>query len=123
MADTPTPSAIAGVMTLANVMATLWERAADHLTNDELKWLTDAGERAAYLLANAADVAEGIGALVGADTPGSSRAGSFTGGGDTATLLFFLADTMEDARMLSEIGANAEYRLQRSQVGRSTSAQ
>ncbi len=101
-------------MKTPELLSTLWERASPNLTPEDLEQFSHATESASFLLQNLEDVIDGIGCLVGGDTDEKGRipVGSFASPGSTSTLLFFISQSIAQARGLVEIGSNASSRLE-----------
>lgn len=104
---------IQGVRNVANVVEELWERAADRLTTAELEWFAGASETAIQSMQNLEDVIDGIGCFVSNDEPRQGRVpcGHLQTPQDMSALLFFLSDSVRQARSLVTVSDAARSRL------------
>lgn len=109
-----------GPATSANMMSELWEKAADHLTPDELKWFARADEEAILQLANLHDTTVGLACLIASDTPkeGHVVSGNFQDTREVSTLLFAIAQGIDSARGLLEVAGCAASRLEHPELYR-----
>jgi hypothetical protein len=102
------PNASLGVPDVINVTEMLWERAADNLAEDELKWFIGATGEAERAIRNLTAVVEGIGCLVTGD---DSNTGNFQSKADVSSLLFCIGESLRHVGALAHIGDSAAYRL------------
>lgn len=105
---------IRGVRNIANIVDELWERTADRLTPSELEWFSGAYETAIQTMQNLEDVIDGIGCFVCGDKPSGERGrlGYLQNPQDTSALLFFLSDSVRQARSLVTVSGAARSRLE-----------
>jgi hypothetical protein len=96
------------VFNTANIIYTLWERVADGLTADELKWFAQATGEAERATRNLIEVVEGIGCLIAGD---DGNIGNFQSKEDVPTLLFHIGHSLDHISMMAYIGGSAAYRL------------
>lgn len=102
-----------GPATPANVMRELWNKCADRMTTEELKWFSRASETAMLQLSNLQETTVGLACLVSDDTKENKRivAGNFQSPHDVSVLLFSIAESIESARGLLEVSSEADLRL------------
>lgn len=99
---------------LPQLMAGLFERAADNLTEAELQHLKAYPEVAHNMVVRMAEVCTGIACLVQSDDPknGGSYVGSFSEPVSSSSLLFMLADTARQADAFMTLGQRAAVELE-----------
>lgn len=96
-----------GVMRASNVFINLWNKAADHLTTQELEWFSHLSGHAAMEADNLAEVTENLGCLINSD----KETGCFESAGNVATLLFNISHQIDTIHSLIHISCDAEGRL------------
>lgn len=94
----------------------LWEKAADHLDEGELKDIANLDEHASFLAGNLSDIVEDIGCMVMADDRPGNKAGNFTNADDVSTLLFSISKQIDYINGLFHLSAEAGYRLRESEA-------
>lgn len=89
------------------VLQLRWERAAHHLTPQELKWLADEAAHFVMCFAiNEENMLSGLGCIISADSQGGSS-GAFRCGGDLPSLLFVQAEKSSLIAGLTHIASEA----------------
>ncbi len=99
--DRPSFREVNGPPDSAAVMRLLWEKAANHLSPDELAWMADADEMAMLALGNLKSVLQSL-ALGG---------NKISSGGDETVAFFFCSEQMDTVQSLMEVAGAANYRL------------
>lgn len=100
----------------SNTLTTLWEKAKDHLDEDELNNLASLDEHASFLAGNLANIVEDIGCMVQADDRPGVKAGNFINAADVSTLLFSISNQIDYINGLFSLSAEAGYRLRESET-------
>jgi hypothetical protein len=108
-----TESAPDGIPDIAHAVEYLWERSADNLTEDELKWFAHSFEHVGVMNRNLTAVVEGIGSFVCFDEKekGGVNVGCFQSAHDVPKLLFFIAESLKHIDALTTIGDSATHRV------------
>ncbi|HET7831819.1 MAG TPA: hypothetical protein VFK88_02530 [Gallionella sp.] len=104
---TATTETIKPAATARRIMSELWDRAADSLSTEELKWFAGSSEFTRMQARNLSEVVEGIGCLIGSD----ENAGNFQEAGSVTTLLFNISHSIDTIAGMMEISDFAQDRL------------
>jgi hypothetical protein len=104
-----TKPAIDGYCNISTVVQNLWDKAADRLTPEELKWFAGAWDE--LLLLNLIDVIEGIGCLVNEESGHETGSGAFQTASSVAILLFYLKDALLQVNALTNVAMKANNRM------------
>ncbi|MCL1825906.1 MAG: hypothetical protein FWG26_08225 [Betaproteobacteria bacterium] len=96
---------IHGEADICNVVTELWRRAANELSENELKWFAEAGDYAETFMGYLAETTKNIGYWISEEKNESGD------GSNIAILLFFLAESMRCVKALIQISISASYRL------------
>lgn len=99
-----------------DTLTMLWEKAAEHLDEGELKEIANLDEHASFLAGNLSDIVEDIGCLVLADDRPGANAGNFINADDVSTLLFSISNQVGYIKGLFHLSAEAGYRLRESET-------
>lgn len=96
-----------GIPTTSNALRYLWEKSADRLSNDELKWFADLNDKAGDEADELSRIVMGIGCLIGSD----KSAGNFQSAASVAGLMFNLSHQLDTIAGLAQISTQAQERL------------
>jgi len=99
-----------------DTLTMLWEKAADHLEEGQLKKIADLDEHASFLASNLSDVVEEIGCTVMANDSPENNSGNFNSAGDVATLLFAISSRIDYINGLFRLSTEAGHRLRESET-------
>ncbi|NMG46583.1 hypothetical protein GO613_00470 [Azoarcus communis] len=95
-----------------SAVETIFERAREGLTMDELKELSNLTELASDEARRLSEVCSNLGCLVSMDGQSDgTKAGTFQHHDDVSTLLFALAHSFETVSTMASIGDSATYHL------------
>lgn len=96
-----------------NIMVELWERTSHTLTDEELKWFSEATEHAEHGLISLKQTLENIGSMVLNDAylERGKQAGNFRDNEDLPDLLFTIANSLDNIQGLIHVGNSADHRL------------
>jgi hypothetical protein len=106
-----------GVPCLSNVVRELWERADEHLNQEELEWFVGTLGHAEFVAGNLSKTVEDIGCLIndGRNDDGQKddpkSVSFFRAVDDVPTLLWVIADAINNLQALISVGDNAVYQL------------
>jgi len=92
------------VFSADSALGTLWQRASEHMTDDELKWLAEGTPDLVQLEAgNLADITSGLGCLIDND----QTSGAFSERSEVAGILWSIAHQVGVLGSLAQIGGHA----------------
>ncbi|MEQ1635438.1 MAG: hypothetical protein ABL903_02030 [Methylococcales bacterium] len=96
-----------GIIAPRSIIHKLWEKSAEHFSDEELEWLSGASEVAERELVNLSSTLESIDCLVNSD----EDTGTYNDNGNVSTLLFSIVSQIEYITGLLHVGGEAEWRL------------
>ena len=97
---------------ISNALVTMWGKSKAHLSEAELREMSDLSDTAQFAACNLRQVVDGIGCLVLADESATNQAGNFRSADSVSTLLFSIASQIDLIDGLIQVGTEAECRLQ-----------
>lgn len=101
-----------------NILTTLWEKAKDHLSDDELEKVANLDEHASFLASNLSNVVEEIGCMVATKNNVENTAGGFKTSADVSTLLFSISKQIDYIGGLFHLATEANYRLNKDRLNK-----
>ncbi len=97
---------------ITDTLFRVFERAADHMTDEELTAAARLTEGAAHQAARLARLAEGIGVLLDSEATGRGNTGVFQAPEDVSELLYSIAWQCDAIAAASHIGRSAQFELE-----------